>query len=167
MKLPAALKPENVVAICDTREQTPLDLSPLRTEQASLPTGDYTVRGLEHVVCIERKSLDDLLGVVGRDRPRFEREVQRLLSYPCRVLLVEATWAQIEMGQWRGKITPEQVIGSLLGWQAMGLSIHMAGDHERAGRHAARLLFTVAKRRYRELRSLCADSTEEEQRCED
>ena len=166
MKLPATLKPGNVVALIDSREQNALDLSPLRTEQTTMATGDYTVRGLEHVVCIERKSLDDLLGVVGRDRPRFEREVQRLLSYPCRVLLIESTWAAIELGQWRGKITPEAVIGSLLGWQAAGLSIHMAGDHERAGRHAARLLYTVAKRRYRELRALCADSTGEVTRCD-
>ena len=68
---------------------------------------------------------------------------------------------------WKQVGKPEAGIGSLLRWQAMGLSIHMAGDHERAGRHAARLLYTVAKRRYRELRSLCADSPEEEQRCED
>ncbi len=82
MKLPATLKPENVTALIDTREQQLLDLSPLRTEQATLPTGDYSLKGLEHVVAIERKSLDDLLGVVGRDRPRFDREVQRLLAYP-------------------------------------------------------------------------------------
>lgn len=155
MKLPATLKPENVTALIDTREQQLLDLSPLRTEQATLPTGDYSLKGLEHVIAIERKSLDDLLGVVGRDRPRFDREVQRLLAYPVRVLLIESTWPQIELGQWRSKLKPEAVIGSLMGWQAAGLSIHMVGDHERAGRHAARLLFTTAKRRYRELRALC------------
>jgi DNA excision repair protein ERCC-4 len=163
MKLPATLKPENVVALVDTREQQLLDLSPLRTEQATLPTGDYSLKGLEHVVAIERKSLDDLLCVVGRDRERFDREVQRLLAFPCRVLLVEATWAQIELGQWRSKLKPEAVIGSLLGWQAAGLSVHLVGDHERAGRHAARLLYTVAKRRWRELRAMCdhvTDSTE-------
>ena len=150
--LPSKLDPSQVVAICDTREQNPLCLDPLQTEQGSLPTGDYTLKGLEHHVCIERKSLDDLLGCVGSDRERFEREVQRMLSYPVRVLLVEATWAEIEIGQWRSKLTPEHVIGSLLGWQASGISIHMAGDHARAGRHAARLLFTIARRRYAELR---------------
>ena len=143
-----------LTALIDTREQSPLDLLPLGTEQASLPTGDHSAKGLEHIVAIERKSLDDLLGCVGRDRERFDKEVQKLLAYPVRVLLVEATWPQIELGQWRGKITSEQAIGSLLGWQASGLSIHMVGDHQRASKHAARLLFTVAKRRYRELRTL-------------
>lgn len=154
MKLPAELRPENVTAIVDTREQTPLDLAPLRTIGGTLDTGDYSVQGLEHVVRIERKSLTDLLGCVGRERERFQREVDRLLAYPVRVLVVESSWGQIDLGQWRGSVTPQQAIGSLLGWQASGLSIHMAGDHHRAGQHVARLLYTVAKRRYRELRAL-------------
>jgi hypothetical protein len=45
-------------------------------------------------------------------------------------------------------------LGSLLGWQAKGISIHMAGSHERAGKHVARMLYTVARRRYAELRAL-------------
>ena len=153
MKLPCKLDPRSVVAIIDSREQLPLCLEPLKTEIGALPTGDYSLKGLEHVICIERKSLDDLLGCVGCDRERFDREVQRMLSYPVRVLLVESSWQEIEHPQWRSKLTSDQVIGSLLGWQASGISIHMAGDHERAGRHAARLLFTVARRRYAELRT--------------
>lgn len=154
VKLPATIVPESVTAIIDTREQNPLDLSPLMVRAGNLDTGDYALAAAPDAIRIERKSLDDLIGCVGRDRERFDREVARLLAYPVRVLLIESTWADIEAGQWRGKVTPEQAIGSLLGWQAAGLSIHMAGDHGRAGRHAARLLFTVAKRRYRELREL-------------
>ncbi len=130
--LPSELKPESVVAICDTREQKPLSLSPLSVELGTLETGDYSIRGLEHVVRVERKSMDDLLGVVGRDRDRFDREVQRLLAYPVRVLVIEASWSDLESGLWqRSKVTPAQVVGSLLGWQAAGLSIHCVGDHAR------------------------------------
>lgn len=154
MKLPAELPLANVVALVDTREQAPLDLSPLRAEPASLPTGDYSVRGLEHVVAIERKSLPDLLACVGRERDRFEREVQRLLAYPVRALVVEATWLDIEAGGWRGDVKPQAALGSLLGWIAAGLPVVMAGDHERAGRYAARLLAAAARRRWRELRTL-------------
>ena len=68
-------------------------MSPLRTEAATLATGDYTVKGLEHVVAVERKSLPDLLGCIGRDHARFDREVLRLLAYPVRCLIVESTWA--------------------------------------------------------------------------
>ena len=152
MTLPAKLEPSSVVCIVDSREQTPLDLSPLKTVPGCLPTGDYSILGLEHLVCIERKSLDDLLGCVGRDRERFERELQRMLAYPVRVLLVEATWAEIEMGQWRSKVTSSQAMGSLIGWAAMGIQLALVGSHERAGKFASRLLYTVARRRYAELR---------------
>ena len=151
MKLPAKLDPSSVIAIVDTREQLPLSLDPLRTEPATLATGDYGLKGCDEIR-IERKSLPDLLACCGVERERFEREIERLLAFRVRVLLIESSWQEIELGQWRSKISVESVIGSLLGWQAAGLSIHMAGDHERAGRHAARMLYTVASRRYRELR---------------
>jgi hypothetical protein len=70
-------------------------------EIGTLDTGDYSLRGLEHVIRIERKSLPDLLG-----------------------------------------------------WQAAGLPVLMAGDHERAGRYVARMLAITARRRWRELRAL-------------
>jgi len=153
-RLPAKIEPSQVTVVVDTREQLPLDLSPLRSEVGTLASGDYTIRGCEHIVRVERKSLDDLLGCVGRERDRFEREVQRLLAFPLRFLVVESTWQALELGQWRGKVTSSQVVGSLIGWQADGLSIHMAGDHQRAGRHVSRLLYTIARRRYRELRTM-------------
>ncbi len=156
MKLPSKLSPESITAIVDTREQTPLDLAPLRMEPGTLATGDYSLKGLEHAVAIERKSLPDMVACVGSQRERFDREVQRLLAYPVRILLVEATWGDIEAGDWRGKVTPEAVLGSLLGWMASGLQVELVGDHNRAGRFASRILFTVARRRYRELRTLAA-----------
>jgi DNA excision repair protein ERCC-4 len=163
LKLPAKLNPSNVIAIIDSREQTPLDLEPLTTITCTLTTGDYSVRGLEHVVAIERKSLQDLVACVGVERERFDREVQRLLAYPVRILVIESSWEAIESHepinpQWRGKVSKEAVLGSLMGWEAAGLSVHMAGDHERASRHVARMLYTVARRRYAELRALSGES---------
>ena len=159
MKLPAKLDPSNVIAICDTREQIPLCLHPLKVELGTLQSGDYGLKGCDEIR-IEMKSLPDLLACCGVERERFEREVERLLAFRVRVLLIEANWQEIEQGQWRSKVSVESVIGSLLGWQAMGLSVHMAGNHERAGRHAARLLFTVARRRYAELRHLAHEQVE-------
>ncbi len=153
MKLPAELKPEDVTPIVDSREQQPLALDPLQAVTGTLTTGDYSIRGLEHVVAIERKSLSDLLGCIGQQRERFDREVQRLLAYPCRALVVESTWIEIEAGDWRSKITASAAIGSLLGWIELGLPVVMCGNHERCGRYVARLLFTSARRRWRELRT--------------
>ena len=150
----AELKPEMVTAIVDSREQLPLDLAPLQTVAGTLATGDYSVQGLEHIVAIERKSLPDLLGCIGRDRERFEREVQRLLAHPTRALIVESTWPEIEAGGWRSKVSPKAAMGSLLGWIAQGLPVVMCGNHERAGQYVSRLLFIAARRRWRENRAL-------------
>ena len=144
--IPSELKPEQITAIVDTREQTPLDLAPLTVEVGTLPTGDYSVKGLVNVIAIERKSLTDLLGCIGQDRERFDREVMRLLAYPVRAIVIEATWQEVEAGQWRSKITPAAAVGSLLGWIAAGVPVVMTGDHTRAGRDVSRLLFTAARR---------------------
>lgn len=127
--LPVKLDPGSVAAIIDSREQLPLDLAPLRTELATLSTGDYSLKGLKHHVCIERKSLDDLLGCAGRDGERFERELQRMLAHPVRVLLVESMWADIELGQWRSKVTSSQVMGRLIGWAAIGNQVAMRSNN--------------------------------------
>lgn len=152
--IPAELPIESVVAIVDTREQMPLDLSPLRSEVATLTTGDYSVKGLENIVAIERKSLVDLLGCIGGERERFDREVQRMLAYPVRALVVESTWQIIEAGKWQSRISAASAVGSLLGWIATGLPVVMANDRERAGRYVGRLLYTAARRRWREARML-------------
>ena len=150
--LPSKLDPSSVVCVVDTREQLPLCLDPLQVEVGTLQTGDYGLRGCDEIR-IERKSLPDLVACVGVERERFQREVKRLLAFRVRILLVESTWQEIELGQWRSKISVESVIGSLLGWAAMGIQLALVGTHERAGKFASRLLYTVANRRYRELRT--------------
>ena len=70
--LPCKVRPEQFTAIIDSREQNPLDVSPLQAITGTLVTGDYSIQGLESVIAIERKSLDDLLGCCGRERKRFD-----------------------------------------------------------------------------------------------
>ena len=150
--LPAELRPDQVTAIIDTREQLPLDLDPLQTEAGTLATGDYSVRGLELIIAVERKGIGDLLSCIGTERERFDREVQRLLAYPIRAIVIEAGWADLERGGWRSHVTPAAAVGSVLGWIAAGVPIILAGNHERAGRFVGRLLFIAARRRWREAR---------------
>src|SRR5262245_53638406 len=105
----ATLDPSQLVAIIDTREQHELNLAPLPTERGTLATGDYSVKGLERIIAIERKSLADLLACCGVERERFDREVQRLLAYPVRCLVIESNWFTIERGEWRSQIRPAAV----------------------------------------------------------
>lgn len=150
MKLRKELRPEDVTAICDSREQCPLNLTPLKVRVCGLDTGDYSISGLEHVVTVERKSLDDFLACVGRERERFEREIQRILSFPIRAMVIESSITEIEKGEYRSQVTPAAAIGSILSWQAKGINVLFCNDHETAGRMTAKFLFSAARARWRE-----------------
>jgi DNA excision repair protein ERCC-4 len=145
------LLPGDLTVIVDSREQKPFDLTPLKCEFAKMVTADYTVKGLESFIAYERKSLSDLIGCVGVNRYRFEKVVNRMLSYECRGIVVEATWGDLETGDWRSQVTPAAALGSVLSWGSRGIPIYMAGDAKRAGQMLARLLFLSARRRWSEL----------------
>lgn len=153
----AELPPELVTAVIDSREQLPLHVAPLKSIIGTLATGDYSVVGLESVIAIERKSLPDLIACVGQERERFDREVQRLLAYSTRAVVVEAAWCELERGEWRSKVTPAAATGSCLGWIAQGLPIVFAGTRPAAAKVVSRLLYIAARRRWREARALVAD----------
>ncbi len=154
MKLPAEPKPEAITVAIDTREQLPFEVSPMKSITTTLATGDYSIVGLTHCIAVERKSLDDFIACVGQERERFDREIQRLLAYECRAVIVEASWGQLEVGGWRSRVTPAAAIGSALGWIAKGVPVVMAGGRQRAQDFAKRILFLAAKRRWREAREL-------------
>ena len=147
------LTPECVTAVVDTREQQPLDLSPLRVAQSTLTTGDYSVEGLRDVVCVERKGLGDLVQCVGRNRSRFDRVIHRLMAFPARLLIVEATWVEVDDQRWRGNVTSTQVVGSVLSWMSRGIPVVMAGTRQRAGLLVSRFLFQVARKHWQQARS--------------
>lgn len=134
------------VAVVDRREQNPWTFANLPSEPGTLSTGDYSIKNLTHLVCIERKSLDDLLVCVGIHRDRFRRELARLRGFRFRCLVIEADHAQLEAGEWRSKIRPACVLGSLAAWQAQySLPVILCGSHEAAGRFAEKYLFQAAR----------------------
>lgn len=134
----------------DSREQLPLDLSPMKSVTKKLDCADYSVLSLEHKIAIERKSLNDLVGCVGRERVRFETMLQALVHYEHRAVIIAADWAHIDLKFYRGVLHPSQIYGTLLGW-AMGFNVSLlfAGDEARAGRLAAKCLWVSANREYR------------------
>lgn len=142
------LEPEHITVAVDTREKTPLDLKPLRITSATLDTGDYSVAGLEQIIAVERKSLQDLLTCIGTERERFEREIQRLMAYPVKALVIEATISQIQAKMYRGKVHPNAALGSIMGWMVRGLPVIWAENHITAGELTAKFLYLAAKREW-------------------
>jgi DNA excision repair protein ERCC-4 len=77
-------------------------------------TGDYSVKGLEALFAIERKTIADLVGCcMGENRERFERELHRLRGFRFKRLLIVGTEAGILKGDYRSNITPQAVMGTL------------------------------------------------------
>lgn len=95
--------------LVDKREKAPYRFDGIRADASQqhrpiivtaewmhLATGDYTISGLEHLVCIERKSLADLYSTLGQHRERFEREHERMAAIVANggrcCVAVEADW---------------------------------------------------------------------------
>lgn len=100
--------------IVDTREQTPWTFegqSGIQTVRKKLDSGDYSIAGLEQRVAIERKSLDDWIGTVTRDRARFYRELERLRAFEFRCVIIESSIAEIHSQRVAERISPAATMG--------------------------------------------------------
>jgi len=102
-----------VEIVVDTREQAPWTFEGfhVKTTRAKLDAGDYSISGLEPRVSIERKSLDDWIGTVLRERKRFYRELDALRGYEWRAVIVEASVRQILERRYVSQVSPAVVLG--------------------------------------------------------
>lgn len=106
--------------VADSREQRPLDFSrwpEVAVEVAGLPAGDYSLRGLETAVAIERKSLDDLVGSLSSGRDRFEAELCRARGYDLFAIVVEGSMQDVAEHRYRSRMKPHAVLQSLIAFQ--------------------------------------------------
>ena len=65
------------------------------TTSKYLVTGDYSIEGLEDRVCVERKTLEDLFGTLGKGRERFALEFERMAVMEHAAVVIEANWQEI------------------------------------------------------------------------
>ena len=105
--------------IIDSREQAPFAFEHEKyagtvPEVGALDTGDYSLSGLTDRVAVERKSLPDLVTCLGRERDRFEREMQRAAALDAFAVVVEASWAELAGGQYRSQLNPHSACQSVL-----------------------------------------------------
>ena len=105
--------------IVDSREQAPFPFRGARyegvaVEVGTLPTGDYSLAGLTDKVAVERKELADLVACLGRERERFERELQRAAALDAFAVVVEASWQELASGQYRSRLNPHAACQSVL-----------------------------------------------------
>ncbi len=80
----------------------------------ALPAGDYSVVGLEEWVAVERKSVNDLVTSLTRERARFLREMERFGAYDAACVVVEAELADVAAHRYRSRATPRSIVGSVI-----------------------------------------------------
>lgn len=66
-------------------------------EATHLVTGDYSIKGYENLICIERKSKEDLYSTLRDEehRERFRAEHDRMAGYEFACVIIEASWESI------------------------------------------------------------------------
>jgi len=90
----------NYKVIKDTREQDGWFFSEYDKcdgmEIGTLHTGDYTLRGFEEVVCIERKACASEIAMnLGKKKGAFNAEMERMRDFPFSFLVCEFDMADV------------------------------------------------------------------------
>jgi len=110
------------VILVDSREQTPLPCHKfLPVRIVGLQSGDYSLAspdepeglGLAFDFAIERKSADDLVASVTRERDRFERELHRLRGFAYARLLITSHPSVLMAHKYRSGVKPSTILASL------------------------------------------------------
>lgn len=88
------MKQNNFVIIEDTREKNGWDFDGFEeckaTVHRGLKTGDYTLEGLEDILCIERKaSTGELAMNLGKKQKQFDAEIERMSEFRWAYILCE------------------------------------------------------------------------------
>jgi len=140
---------ERAKLIIDSREGEPYGFDPqlVETERCALVAGDYSLAGLEDRVAVERKSLDDFVATVIRDRSRFRKELKRLQAYGAACIVVEADLADVLAGRYRSGADPASVFGAVVSIVVdYGIPIFFCSDRQVACRFTQDYLLRIHRR---------------------
>lgn len=87
-------KYDDFTIIIDTREQQPWSFEQYTTASRKLDTGDYSIEGLEDILCIERKkSISEVANNITESR--FINVIDRMSHYKYAFLLLEFNLEQV------------------------------------------------------------------------
>ena len=135
--------------LIDTREQTPWSFDPelFTFERAKLDTGDYSVRDMQSLVAVERKTLGDCVNTVIHGWTRFRRELYRLAAMDHPLMVVEASIADILDKKYESDAEPAAVLGRLISIGVdHGVPVIFAGSREVAESFVAQWLRQVVRK---------------------
>ena len=102
-------KNEDMPIIIDSREQRPYDYDNAITKK--LDTGDYSIKHFENEVCVERKSMDDLVNTLLNHTARFDRELLRMQFFPHSCIVVEGSLMDLMTGSYTSAVSAPSILG--------------------------------------------------------
>lgn len=139
--------------VIDTRERDPFNYKRGKSVAGvvveKLDHGDYSIKGYEHLISIERKaSVDELSGNLGKNRARFMREMERMQSARRGYIVVEDHWSSI-FKRGYSRMHPNALFESIMALSVKyGVSVIFAGTRKQAHKITRSLLLKAFK--YRE-----------------
>lgn len=140
--------------VIDSREQAPFPFTGYEAEVSTgtLTAGDYSLDGLTSLVAVERKSLPDLVACLGRERDRFERELERLRGFEAAALAVESPLSDLVTGNYRSALDPTAAYESVVAFMCRyRITFYFAKDRRGAERFTFSFLrhyWRTVERRY-------------------
>ena len=113
------------------------------SEVCKLEFGDYVLKYHPNLIVIERKkSIDELCGNLGKNRDRFERELQRMVDAGCKFkyIIVEDYYSSINKPRF-SKMHPKAIFSSMIALELKyGIHFIMAGSRTNAKKITKALL---------------------------
>ncbi len=126
--------------VIDRREPSRHPWTPyfsLETVSGTLQTGDLSLAGCEEWICVERKTLDDLISCLCQGRERFTRELQRAARIPEFYVICEGSYQDLLQGRYHSKMHPRSAWESVIALQSRyKIPFLLAGSEEVAARLA-------------------------------
>lgn len=119
--------PDGFFMVQDTREQLPIFKPAEWIVNKGLKTGDYSVVGMEELVTIERKSIHDLFGTLGKGRRRFENELKRMKkTMKWFGMMIEGCEDKVMRKQEYSTMVVNQIYHAVSSFEIQGLHIYYA-----------------------------------------
>ncbi len=143
--------PNDFCIIIDTRENQMLFKRPpkgLLTVRDKLEVGDYSIKGFESNITVERKNLDDFLQSISSGHKDFTKRLERMNLYERKYLLIESTESDLLslQPQLYSKIHPNVIRGALASiWGKYNVPIYFAETR----RHAERFILDTFLKYYK------------------
>jgi ERCC4-type nuclease len=147
------MKQDDFTIIVDTREQHAWEFGHHTTARRKLDTGDYSIEGLENLLCIERKqSVSEIANNI--TEKRFMNVLERMSEIPHRFMLFEfdledvysfPMGSDIPKSKWNKLRVSSNYIMKFLSLININYNIHtmFCGDADNAEKMAVRIMRTV------------------------